>query len=141
MRLALIAGVVALAGCEPSTPIEDVAAPPPPERAVTVEADPPPPFTYWAPEGSVIVNHPNGEPVWIAQTPEGERLAYYFGDACGAAARQDWVGLPRSDFPDMVPSETVRIVEHGQAMQQDLRYNRLNVMLDAEGRITEVACH
>lgn len=101
MRLILL-GLVALMGCAPCGAASS--------GPVSVQADPAPAHTYWAPEGSVIRNQPTNPGIWVAEDLRGERLAYYFGDACGAAERQGWVGQSRSALPELTPSRLVRVI-------------------------------
>jgi hypothetical protein len=87
--LGLTVAVVSVASCEPSVdpprspPSAAHSEEPPfelPRPNVIVDANPPPPFTYWAPDGSTIRNHGNPD-VWIAYI--ANRQIIYFGDSCG----------------------------------------------------------
>lgn len=168
MRLIGVAAALVLAGCAPqaeegrardepepaaSTPAappsdpEPAPAPSAPiqlteRREVVMRADPPPPYTYWAPEGSVIRNHPTNPGVWIAYVDGGQAGGYYFGDACGAAARQDWIGRPRAELPSPAPGESRRVFETGDALTEDLRPDRTNIEIDpATQRVASISCH
>jgi hypothetical protein len=117
---------------EPPAPEAPLATP-----SVIMEADPPPPFTYWAPEGSVVRNH-DVEGIWTADL-DGLRT-YYFGDGCGASRLQRLVGQP----VEAVPSDTAgwRIVHTREAVTQDLRRDRTNVVYNEATRlILSVSCH
>lgn len=166
----LILAVVALAGlaaCEPTVapitpeqpasneaqpdpePVEVPATepqpaeerPPPPRPNVVVRADPAPPHTYWAPEGSEIRNHPNVSGIWMAYV-DGRQIGYYFGDDCGASGRQSWIGLLRSELPVRPANEAWRIFETGQPTTDDLRRDRTNIEIDPDTqRVVQVSCH
>jgi hypothetical protein len=108
--------------------------------AVTMEANPPPPFTYWAPEGSTIRNHPRDPAIWIAEGADGSRT-YYFGDQCRASERQDWVGQPVETLPTPPVDAVWRVGSTSSAQTSDLRRERLNISFDeATRRIASVAC-
>jgi hypothetical protein len=107
---------------------------------VRVAANPAPPHTYWAPEGSVIRNHPTSPGIWVAEDGAGERVAFYFGDACGAAERQVWVGQSRQALPDLTPSRLLRLTEPDMVVTSDLIFARLNVSFDAQDRVVDVSC-
>ncbi|WP_173088958.1 hypothetical protein [Devosia sp. 1635] len=111
-----------------------------PEPRVVMEANPPPPFTYWAPEGSTIINHPNGGGVWIAEQ-NGERAAYYFGDQCKASDFQELVGQPLDSFPADEVGEDLRTACTECAVTSDLRFDRVNVWFDQDTSIIdEISC-
>lgn len=118
--------------------------PPPPTpdpepRGVTVRADPPPPFTYWAPPGSVIRNHGNPG-LWVAVL-NGRQVKTYFGDDCGASRLQGWIGLREDELPALPPVLPQRNFAQGQPVTQDLVPNRINVIYDPQTRrVVEVAC-
>ena len=42
---------------------------------VVMEADPLPPFTYWAPESATIRNHPRMDGVWIAPMDRADTIS------------------------------------------------------------------
>lgn len=90
--------MVALIGCgsaqERLVAETDLATP-----NVVMEADPLPPFTYWAPESATIRNHPRMDGVWIAESADGSRR-YYFGDQCRASEFQRFVGRPLDTLPE-----------------------------------------
>ncbi len=108
--------------------------------AVKMEANPPPPFTYWAPEGSTIRNHPREPGIWIAEVADGSKT-YYFGDQCRASERQDWVGQRVETLPKPAVDAIWRIGTTTSAQTSDLRRDRLNISFDeATRRIASVAC-
>jgi len=153
MRLMPVTGLLLLAAC--GAPQAEAPADPPsdgdtataparveglPEPAVTMTADPPPPYTYWAPEGSEVRNHPSNPNVWVAFGP-GSAVAYYFGDACEAAAKQDWIGRARGDLPEPPTGDEWRIVESGESVLQDLQLDRLNIEIDPQTqRVVSISC-
>ncbi|WP_374275413.1 hypothetical protein [Brevundimonas sp.] len=115
-------------------------AAPGPAPGVTIAADPAPPFAYWAPEGSVIRNHPSSPGIWIAEG-EGE-VVYYFGDACGASRYQiDTVGTDRATIEDLSPEVEVRDYVQGDVLIQNLVPTRINIERDGPGgRILSISC-
>jgi hypothetical protein len=111
-----------------------------PEPLVVMEADPPPPFTYWAPEASTIINHPNGEGIWIAEQ-YGKRAPYYFGDQCKASEYQQFVEQPLDSFPKPRKDQVWRFACTECAVQQDLAFHRMNISFDDDTKIIEsVSC-
>ena len=105
-----------------------------------MEADPPPPFTYWAPEGSIIRNHGNPG-LWVAYL-NGRNVKTYFGDQCRASTWQHLVGQPVSSVPTPPPGTELRTSCTSCAVNDDLRPNRINVLFDEHTqRITEIACY
>lgn len=109
-------------------------------RGVIVRAEPPPPFTYWAPPGSVIRNHGNPG-LWTAFL-NGRQVKTYFGDACGASRLQVWVGQRVDDLPALPPLLPQRNFAQGDPVTQDLAPNRINVIYDRQTRkVVEVACY
>jgi hypothetical protein len=110
-----------------------------PRPNVLVEADPPPPFTYWAPEGSTIRNHGNPG-LWVAHL-DG-RQVIYFGDACRASEWQHYVGQPLTALLPAPAGMTIRTYCTTCAKTDDLRQDRINVVFEEDTqRITEIACH
>lgn len=108
--------------------------------AVTMQADPPPPFTYWAPEGATIRNHPRDPAIWIAEGAGGSQT-YYFGDQCRASEHQDWIGRPVEALPERPDGDVWRVTCTTCAAQSDLSRDRLNIAYDdATGRIVTVSC-
>lgn len=106
---------------------------------VTVAADPPPPFTYWAPPGSVIRNHGNPG-LWVAVL-NGRQVKTYFGDECAASRLQGWIGMRVDELPALPPVLPQRNFARDEPVTQDLRPNRINVIYDgATRRVEEVAC-
>jgi hypothetical protein len=106
---------------------------------VVMAADPPPPYTYWAPAGSTIRNHGNPG-IWVAEV-NGRQVATYFGDDCGAAQQQTWIGLSRKAIPAALPEAQRRVFEEGEPVTQDLRPNRLNIVIDPKTQtVTRIYC-
>ena len=115
-------------------------AAPGPAPGVTIVADPAPPFAYWAPEGSVIRNHPSSPGIWIAEG-EGDAV-YYFGDACGASRYQiDTVGTDRATIENLAAEVEVRDYVQGDVLIQNLVPTRINIERDGPGgRILSISC-
>lgn len=111
------------------------------EPNVVMEADPPPPFTYWAPENSTIRNHPRVEGVWTAEI-EGQPTRNYYGDQCRASEFQHFVDQPLEGLPEQASGASWRMVcTETCAMTSDLRRERMNVLYDEETRrITSISC-
>lgn len=107
---------------------------------VTMAADPPPPFTYWAPVGATIRNHPREAAIWIAETADGSRK-FYFGDQCRASQRQSWIGQSVEALPRAPHDQVWRIACSTCAVTSDLHRDRLNISYDEVTRsIIEVSC-
>ncbi len=120
----------------------DQAGPAPalPAPDVVMAAAPPPPFTYWAPDGSTIRNHPRQAGIWIAQAA-GRPDRYYFGDQCQASRYQKFVGRPLAEMPAAPPGALWRTHCSTCAVTQDLAPNRLNISFDEKtGAIDAIAC-
>jgi hypothetical protein len=109
-----------------------------PEPDVVMEADPPPPFTYWAPEGSTIINHSRSGSTWIAEK-DGRPVAYYFGDMCKASTFQRFIGQQLSDFPQPAADAEWRFACTDCAVQSDLNFNRMTISFDEETNIVRSA--
>jgi hypothetical protein len=152
IRIALLALASALCGCgSPETPASSTTRIPADIRAeapafelarpnVVMEADPPPPFTYWAPEGAVIRNHGNAG-VWVAYV-DGRNVATYFGDECRASELQRFVGQPLSAMPAPAEGIAIRSSCTTCAVNDDLRRNRVNVVFQEETqRVVSIACY
>ena len=104
-----------------------------------MQADPPPPFTYWAPEGATIRNHGNPG-IWIAYV-EGRQVATYFGDGCGASGLQHWIGMRVTEVPGPVEGEQRRVFAVDEPVTDDLRPDRLNIAYSRDtGRVVSVSC-
>jgi len=111
-----------------------------PRLNVVIEADPPPPFTYWAPEGAVIRNHGNAG-VWVAYL-DGRNIPTYFGDECRASELQRFVGQPLSAVPPPAEGIVIRTSCTTCAVNDDLQRNRVNVVFDeASERVVSIACY
>lgn len=61
-------------------------------------------------------------------------------EACGAPGLQGLVGQPRAVLAAMSFAGPVRVLEPGQPMTMDYNPARLNVFLDAAGRIEKLSC-
>lgn len=110
------------------------------EPTVIMEADPPPPFTYWAPENATIRNHPRLTGVWIAETADGPRV-YYFGDRCRASEFQGYIGKPLDALPEKPAGATWRMACSTCAVTSDLGRERMNVFYEDDSRrITSISC-
>ncbi|MDI6025951.1 hypothetical protein QBK99_07095 [Corticibacterium sp. UT-5YL-CI-8] len=136
---ACIAVTLALIGC---TSAQDVsmAAPELAEPKVVMEADPAPPYTYWAPEGSTIRNHPRDPMTWIAESADGSRK-FYFGDQCQASQFQRFVGQPLDALPEKSTGAIWRMACSTCAVTSDLGRDRMNVFYDDNSRtITSISC-
>lgn len=128
----------------PSVATPQVDAPPRPQdfapAGLRILADPPPPYLYWAPAGSVIVNHPNLD-IWLAEI-DGERVAYYYGDDCGAAELQAFVGQPVAALEHRIRGRPVRIHSRLDVVTSDLILNRVNLLTDGPGGLIErIECY
>ncbi|MBB4004471.1 hypothetical protein [Aurantimonas endophytica] len=111
-----------------------------PEPVVIMEAEPPPPFTYWAPEGSTIINHPRGDGVWIAEQEDGPAV-YYYGDQCKASEFQKYVGIALESLPTEAPGHQLRFACTECAVTSELKFERMNIWFDEEtDTIEEISC-
>lgn len=59
-------------------------------------------------------------------------------DTCNAGVHRARIGAPIGDWE---PPAGSRVIRPGDAVTRDLRRERLNVLLDAEGRITALECY
>jgi len=106
-----------------------------------MQADPPPPFTYWAPEGAVITNHPHVPGIWFADV-DGRRVATYFGDDCHASQMQQLVGEPLQSLPPQPAGAEWRVSCGGCPVNSDLRPDRVNILFDDTTQVVEqIACY
>ena len=145
-----LALAAALISCAPPAPSSEARIPadirdgaPPfelPRPNVVVEADPAPPFTYWAPDRAVIRNHGNAG-VWVAYV-DGVNVATYFGDECRASELQRYVGQPLSAVPQPPPGVALRTSCSTCPVNDDLRRNRVNIVFDQSSqRVVSIACY
>jgi hypothetical protein len=145
MRLAVIAGtsILTLSACTLSgaqqhggrTLTVHLAQP-----AVVMEADPVPPFTYWAPEHSTIRNHSRQAGIWIAQAA-GQPHRYYFGDQCQASRYQQFVGRPLAELPRAPQGAVWRMYCSTCSVTQDLAITRMNISFGEKSQtIDAIAC-
>lgn len=113
----IFVAAIAISGCTIGPRIAETANSPPADElaqpTVVMEAVPPPPFTYWAPVGSTIRNHPRQSGVWIAEV-DGQAQRYYFGDQCHASRYQKFIGQPVEALPS-------RLACHLLDMRSDVR--------------------
>ena len=61
-------------------------------------------------------------------------------NACGAAGMQDLVGKDQSVLAAMTLPAGTRVITPGMAVTEDYSASRLNIDLDAQGRITGLWC-
>jgi hypothetical protein len=61
-------------------------------------------------------------------------------DACGAAELQDLVGQPQGAASAITFAVPVRIIQPNSAVTMDLREDRLNVEVGADGNIARIFC-
>lgn len=61
-------------------------------------------------------------------------------DACGASGAQGLVGLDESVLATMKFRQPVRVLRPGMAVTMDYSAERLNIEVDAAGRIIRVSC-
>lgn len=59
---------------------------------------------------------------------------------CGAASLQPLIGKPASALSPVGLPGTLRLIRPGEAVTEDFSATRLNVMLDAQDRITALTC-
>ena len=62
------------------------------------------------------------------------------GDSCGAAGLQDLVGQPETVLARLNFAGTVRIIHPTDRVTMDMRSDRLNFDIDANGVIVRVHC-
>lgn len=60
--------------------------------------------------------------------------------SCSAGGLQHLVGQPESAFVPSGFDEPVRVIHPGDAVTMDFSLQRLNVEIDAEGRIAAIRC-
>ena len=61
-------------------------------------------------------------------------------NACGASGLQDLLGRDKSVLAAMTFPVGTRVIEPGTAVTEDYRADRLNIDVDASGKITGVWC-
>lgn len=61
-------------------------------------------------------------------------------DQCGATALQHLIGAPESVLASMRFAQKLRVIHPGQAVTMDYNPARLNIEIDAEGRIATLRC-
>ncbi|HHY02895.1 MAG TPA: hypothetical protein GX686_08530 [Paracoccus sp.] len=62
-------------------------------------------------------------------------------DLCGASALSGLVGQPAEVLQTLQLPAGTRIIKPGDPVTRDLRRDRLNVEIGADGRIANVACY
>ena len=62
-------------------------------------------------------------------------------DACKASSYQGLAGQPRSVLGTMMLPAGTRVIEAGDPVTADFRADRLNIEIDASGRIGRIACY
>lgn len=62
------------------------------------------------------------------------------GDACGASGYRAWIGQDASVVEGAGLAGPVRVYHQGDALTMDFSPTRLNVELDADGRIIRIHC-
>lgn len=72
----------------------------------------------------------------VAQTPTGAVSP----ESCGAESLQGLVGQPESVVAAMTFTQDVRIIRPGTAVTMDYRPDRLNIVIDAQGKVSSVNC-
>lgn len=81
--------------------------------------------------GGCVPGPTTGQP---ARDPAGQ------ADACGAADLQGLLGQPESVLQTMRFTQTLRVIHPGTAVTMDYSPFRLNILIDARGRIERVSC-
>lgn len=99
------------------------------EPSVVMEADPPPPFIYWAPEESTICNLSRTEGIWVAEKA-GEPDTLYYGDECLASNYQQFVGAPIDILPEKPAGAEWRKACTTCSVTDDFRGMRMNIFYD-----------
>lgn len=110
------------------------------EPNIVMVANPAPPFTYWAPDGSTVRNHPEQPGIWIATTADGSRK-FYFGDRCRASDYQDYLGRSVDVLPEKPDGALWRMACSTCVVESSLAPQRMNVTYDQQTRIiNEISC-
>jgi len=78
--------------------------------------------------------------VFPVPLPKGQVKPAPSADACGAAGRQGLVGQPEAVLKPMRFAQPVRVVHPGQPVTMDHAATRLNIDIDAKGRISALHC-
>lgn len=61
-------------------------------------------------------------------------------DACGASALQSLTGQPEAVLATMRFAQRLRVIHPGEAVTLDYSESRLNIEINAQGRIATVHC-
>lgn len=141
--IAIFLAAIAMASCTSGPSIADGISRPAdnlPQPKVVIEAVSAPPFTYWAPAGSTIRNHPRQSGVWIAEV-DGQAQRYYFGDQCHTSRYQNFIGQPVEALPAPPSGAVWRVTCSTCAVTSDLGWARMNIAYDEDTRrILEIGC-
>ena len=89
--------------------------------------------TLWLAAGAPSSEPPIAEPPGTAADATDQ-------DTCGAARYRELVGSNVAESP-LSESADARIVAPDSIVTQDFRPDRLNVIVDADGRITSLECY
>jgi len=111
------------------------ASPSPPAGGFAIRAD--------RDRGDLIPGCPRHAP---KQRPRDSNCYGIFPEQCGADRAAAHVGQPltadrRREIEAIAPPGGIRFVRLAEAVTDDLRFQRLNVLLDAQGRVEKVDCH
>jgi len=146
MRAALAAGLslLSLAACQAATEPQPAASVP--SATPTVVASPAPnTFAVRADRdtGDMIAGCPHQNP---EQRPRGSNCFGIFPEQCGADRAAAYVGQSltpekRRDVEAIAPPGGIRFIRPAEPVTDDLRFGRLNVLLDTQGRIDKVDCY
>lgn len=71
-----------------------------------------------------------------ATTPDAEKPA----DTCGYSTRQTLVGIPAAEINESSLPPGTRILHPGSVVTMDYRADRLNIHVNAEGKVERVVC-
>lgn len=74
------------------------------------------------------------------QMPPISPISVATGDECGAASYEGLAGRPDTDLERILILGQVRIIRPGRPYTDDLRPQRLNFQIGADGRIERVFC-
>ena len=83
---------------------------------------------------------PANAPPSAAAPPPGTAAEATAEDTCGADRYRDLIGS-NVDETTLRDNTDARIIAPDSAVTQDFRPDRLNVILDADGRITSLECY
>lgn len=77
------------------------------------------------------------------QRPRGSNCFGIFPEHCGAAAfvTRPFTADVRARIEAIAPPGGIRFTRPNEAVTDDLRFERLNVLIDAQGRVEKVDCY